>query len=266
MNDIVVINDWLKNPNRSFADGITIRNKYKINNKMDAFFANANPNAPNGVEIGMLQQEITKIHIKLINNPKLIEVKAVQESERGIVINTSKTPTQSRRVKIESDKVKESDLPEELKPVFARIQEISPLLGAKHANLKAETDEAKSQVQAEEVVALDAEKRELWAKIDAFFKSQNMNLIVNQEETAQEPEVLSPFDKIMKIEDVQARLVAIDKREKMVTDDIARSKIKLEEFKKTKPKFVPQKEQAIAEKELEVKKLQDARAAIEGDK
>jgi hypothetical protein len=265
MNDLVLINNWLKNPNRSFADGIAIRNKYKINNKMDAFFAQANPDSPDGVTLGMLLQEITKIHIKLINNPKLFEVKAAETVAAKQIIAPSPTPSKNR-VKIESDKVKESDLPEELKPVFARIQKISPLLGAKHANLKAEMDEKKSKLLAEEVVSLDAEKRGLWAMIDAYFKSKNFTLVVKQQETTKEPELLTPFDKIMKIENTQERLVAIDKREKIVTDDIARAKIKLEEFKKSKPQLVKQKQEAIAEKEVEVKKLQDARAAIEGNK
>jgi len=266
MNDLTLINDWLKNKNRSFVLGLTIYNKYKINSKKDDFFAKANANAPDGVTMGMLLQEIIKIHIKLINNPKLIEAKASQSIITTQTIITSVTPKKSIKVKIETDKIKESDLPEELKPVFKRIQEIMPILGAKHASLKAETDESNSKILAEDIVRLDDEKRELWAKIDSWYKSKNVTLIIQDISEQNQPQILTPFQKIMAIEDLEIRLIEINKREKIVTDDITRANVKLEDFKKNKPHLVKQKQDSIAEKELEVKKLQDARADIMKDK
>jgi len=87
-----------------------------------------------------------------------------------------------------------------------------------------------------------------------------------QENINAEPEELTPFEKIMKIDNIQDRINAIGKREKIVNDNIARDKIKLEEFKKNKPHLVKQKQESIAEKEAEVKKLKEARSSIQVDK
>lgn len=264
MNDLQIIEQWLRNPDRKFSDGINLRNKYKANNRMDGFFSKANPDSPSSIEVNMLLQEVSKIHIKLIHNPKILESRAAQSIISNQPISTSETP-KTTRIKIESKKLKAEDLPDELKPVFSRIQEIAPILGAEHAKLKATQSDEDSKELASAVLKLDQEKRELWKQIDAYFSGQGKKLVVTDDDNNnQQP--LSPYDKIMSIADPKEKRIAIEKRIKIVSDDIVKAKNKLEEFVKSKPHLVDQKKESIAQKEAELKKLNDACDSIKRDK
>ena len=265
MNDLQIIGGWVKDPKRKFSDGLAMREKYKINNRMDDFFARANPDKPSSTEINMLLQEITKICIKLRNNPRLIEAKAEQlMAPKKLIDVTPLKPIRQGKVKIESSTIKEDDLPDSLKPTFLRIKEIMPLLSANHANLKAAKSDAVAKQLSEEIVALDAEKKAHWAHIDKYYKSRSVTLVINSD--VQEEVVKTPLEKIMEIQNIEERMLAIKKREKVVVDDIAKAQEKLEEFKKSKPHMVKDKEASIAKKEKELKALKDARAASKGNK
>lgn len=69
------------------------------------------------------------------------------------------------------------DIPEELQKKYDRIQEIMPLRASLHAEMKSETiKEAARKKLAKELSKLEDERIALWADMDAFEQSNNVQL------------------------------------------------------------------------------------------
>lgn len=162
MNIVASLNDWIKNPNRLFADGVSIYNSLKANSKCDDFFA-ANIINPSVAAANLLFQKNYSIALKILANPAFFEGVA---SIKGVALPASgSTPPKSDLPNLKGL----SNLPPELVDAGNRIRELMPIKGALHAKLRAiePNDRAKAKSVVAELIPIDDEMRSLWGAIDS---------------------------------------------------------------------------------------------------
>lgn len=166
------INAWLANPKRKYKEGLEIfnalasdvqkknfkeyfeKNKEKVTDQFDIKFTT-------------LVNQISFIQSRVKNNPKAY----VQSISTEI-----KEETETVEVKTEK-KTSLDDLPEALIPIRDRIKEIVPLMAKLHADMSNEPADDKRISIIEELIALDDERRESWAKIDNYEPSEEEKAI-----------------------------------------------------------------------------------------
>jgi hypothetical protein len=175
MNDLAKINEWVNNSS-DYATGLELYNRYKPNTKFDDYFSRM-ASHPDGAAVNLLKQKLIAIQAKLALNPVFLEQKIIENSTRTPIVGKQETPplTQKYINKAEKllsnspqGKIDSANIPQHLQADYARIQEITPMLGGLHAKLKASTDSSEAKSICDEIVSLDTEKRTLWAKIDDF--------------------------------------------------------------------------------------------------
>ena len=98
----------------------------------------------------------------------------------GDELKQSKSEIESLKKKLEDSGVKvitSDELPEEIKALYTRNKEITPLMASLHADLKSETitDEERKKL-AEELCTLDDERRSNWDTIDEYLEDGNLSL------------------------------------------------------------------------------------------
>jgi len=188
MNDLAKINEWLNNSS-DYATGLELYNRYKQNSKFDDYFNRMVIN-PDGAAINLLKQKLIAIQAKLALNPAFLEQKVIENSTRIPIVGKQETPNLTQKYLNKAEKllsaspqakVNAENIPLHLQNDFARIQEITPMLGGLHAKLKASKEVAEAKEICEKIVELDSEKRSLWAKIDDFngLSPEERNKVLN---------------------------------------------------------------------------------------
>lgn len=244
MNDLLVMKQWIDNPNRDFSTGHALFLKYRVGSTYDDFFAKS-AFKPDATALNMLFQKVSMIYHKLKSNPKFLESvisNQIQDQKpigsnptppRKVVINDGKS-----KVTVRDPKILDS-LPQELQSAGAIIKELTPLIGGLKAKLNAlpadEQDEAKALVQ--ELHKLDTEKRNLWKQIDEFTSTSGKD-ITTVKKVALTPSQLK--DKI-----------------KGCKDSIRRIENKLPDQRKNRPALAKKSEKALVKKQKELEELEN---------
>jgi hypothetical protein len=223
MEELKKINDWIKNPERDFEQGLLLYNKFKTNTKFDEYFS-AKLKDPDGAAKGLLLQNLISINLRFVSDPLHLEQILAKQYPAAKPIGSNPTPPRKNALPTvdEESKLKSLDsLPTELEPKAQRIRELQPLIGALHAKLKALSagQEEEAKLIATELITLDDEKRGLWEEIDNF-KGIDPGLDVKN--TAAKEDLI--------------------KRIKRTRDDLNRVKNNLVSYRKNKKHLVPKNE------------------------
>jgi hypothetical protein len=278
MDDLMLINQWLNDPNRSFSEGLTLYFKYKVNNKMDKYFLSKKAN-PDRTAKGLLHQKMIAISMKIRHNPNFVEKKLIHNAIKKTIETKQPTPTakpkpviSAQKPKVESRVSKESisgpnqvvvpvkkanietpskidvkDLPGNLQRKFERIQDIAPLLGALHAKLRSCKNSTEAKALCDEITSLDNEKRVLWADIDDF----------NGKSQEEKDKMLSvDFEKIE----------ALQKKLRITRDSLTRKQREIEKHKKSKKHLVPKGLKKIEEYKKIISEIESEIEQLSGDK
>lgn len=242
MNDILKIKKWIENP-ADYAVGLELYMKYKPNNKYDEFF-NRHKEHPTAVALNLLKERLIFIQSKLLLSPNYLEEKVIENATRQRVVTKMETPSlatkhikQGDKVMGEQDstalgKVDPKNLPEHLAASYARIQDITLLMGGVHANLKAAKDQDQAYKLVVELEALDTEKRNLWKLIDKYYKTPPMDVVVQD----------------MSEEELKKRI-------KNVKDTIRRIEKRIPGQEKTNPRLAKNSKKNLAKKQEELRVL-----------
>jgi len=189
MSDLNKIRECINNPSEKYAQGLELYHKYKPNNKYDDYF-NRMAAQPDGTAANLLKQVLVAVEMKIAAMPAFVEQKVIENSTKMPIVGKQQTPglTQKFINKAEKTlaaspaaKVDTNLLPDNLKGSYNRIQAITPLIGGLHAKLKACDSAADAKTICDEIIALDTEKREHWAKIDEFngLSPEERNKVLN---------------------------------------------------------------------------------------
>ncbi len=150
------IENWLADPQRSYADGLAIYNKFKKDNSQDSFFnSNENP-APKSIHFNLLIAAIQT-------------VKRILE-QRGINTKTIATePGQQleKRKFFLEDAIDVKSLPPDIQQRYIANQEITRSLAGLHQQLKAADSNQNRKELAETIAMQNKQRQENWKLIQA---------------------------------------------------------------------------------------------------
>jgi hypothetical protein len=247
MNLLVQINQWIDNPNRNYAEGLNIYDKFKANPKCDAFFK-ANLANPSGAAVNMLYQKMIGIALKIKANPKFLEQSVIKSSTAKPIAHSAATPkakpvvSAPKGLKASSatpltPDSKLNNLPPELADAANRIKELMPIKGGLQAKLKALKPEQQSEAKAivDNLLEVDNEMRKLWEQIDNY-KGQDPKKDVD------------PL--AVPIEELRRQL-------KVTKSSLSRTEGKIPTQKKTNPKLAAKSEAKVEEYNLRIKSLEE---------
>lgn len=178
----ISVKNWLNNPARQYGDGVVLfeaiaSEAYK-RRYLDYFRKNE--------DADML---VAKLKALLPSIPSTVRL------EKPIL---QAPPAPSPQIKINPDELDETGL-----RIHARIKEIRPLQASIHAAIALEANDLKRKDQVTELLALESERKGLWAQLDA-----DGNVIVREEV------VENPIE----------RGARLQKRMKQLRQNIARAK------------------------------------------
>jgi chromosome segregation ATPase len=227
------ISDWLKNPDRNFADGVAIWNDYKKTDKncaaFDKFFSATNP-AKNSTQFTMLVRKVADIHRKLSANPSLIKQPPVTVAQLQPKTMQEKFAKRLQELKSERPRIVDNpivdvkELPENLQQLYFKNKELVKKRAGYHMKAKSFDEGAEFNEQRKKyddlVVEIDDEIAENWRQIDNWHKEKN-NPPAEKEPDA-EPKLT---DKVKKINNL--------------TNYINRAKAKIKSFPEEAAKLTP---------------------------
>jgi hypothetical protein len=164
------IQNWLNDKKRKYDDGLVLFEKFansEIKKKYLDYFKEVNGYVEAfDMHFTMLVNKIVSIEIKMKSTPDAFKDLA---QEKGSTI-----PSNNDDVEIDAtiSKVDVSTLTDEKKAIYARIQEIVPLMASIHSELDNEslTDDERKEL-AEQLIDLSDEKKSLWDEIDGKLKT-----------------------------------------------------------------------------------------------
>ncbi len=247
MNDLTLINQWLNNPSRKFAEGLALYDRYKPNKKFDEFFRK-NAGNPDSTTRNVLIHKLNHVAHLISSNAAYFEKMLIAQQTTQKPVSTIKTPVVKKNIPItDHAKIKGADLPEDLHKDFLRIQEITPILGGLHAKLRATTDNAFAKKIVDEISALDSEKRSLWGHIDQHTGKADDAL--DKKPVKAKKAQPDPGAKIKK--QIQALRDSMNKRKKTLAQQ-----------KKTKPHLAKKTAVAIKQYQLKIADLENQLADI----
>lgn len=257
MNDLEKTKVWISNPSRQYAEGLELYMKYKQNTKYDEYF-NRMAVAPDAAAINLLRQKLIAIEVKLRANPAFLERKIIYNSTRQPIVGKQVTPPLKQKYINKAEKTLASSpaaktdpnlLPDFLKGSYERIQAITPLIGGLHAKLKACDSESDAKAICQQLIDLDTEKREHWAKIDEFNG-------LNPEER----------NKVLNPNPNNDTIIALGKDLKTTRDSLNRKLRDIEKHRKNKKHYLAAKgEEKAKEYQQKIESLESEIAKLSGD-
>lgn len=160
---------WLKNPKRDFASGLIIFNACaspEIKAKYGSFLNEDVEVKPNDARYNMLLSKVSQIHRKMLLNPAAFTDISPEQSTSEKKVNVS---TGGKQVKTDPEKLDLEKLPKALQAKYNRTKDIVPLMAKIHSELSSETISDEERLKkAEELCALDDERRSIWDEIDDY--------------------------------------------------------------------------------------------------
>lgn len=167
MNDLLLMSQWLKNPNRKYSEGLSLYMKYESTPKYDDFLKKGLTN-PDTVTSNMLFYRLSKMLRILSLNPSLLEKKIIEHSANIKPIGVVKTPgvNQNNYHKPINTNINPDKLPDHILKKYYHTQKIKPLIENYYHKLKS-SDNIHSQKQlAKKLLCLDLVAQKLWEQIN----------------------------------------------------------------------------------------------------
>jgi hypothetical protein len=154
---------------------LVIYKKYKINNKLDAFFAQQQNPSRDHLNFSMLHRKVKDIFRKLEqNNAFNNEDQSFNRTETDAEISVRETnfkPKNIVRPVIDSNPhVNRADLPEDLQFIYDQNGKMNSEMKSKHALMSVETNDANRKVLVNELCELEDKMNANWSKIDKWYQ------------------------------------------------------------------------------------------------
>ena len=160
------IQKWLSNPKRKYADGLSYFNRFASKKQKDSFGTFLNevvaedvPQYDGSGRFPILINQVVFVLQRIKANPDLYLESLKKPEKQNIQTKKSDTPAVN-------------DIPEAFDVEKKRLKEIVPLMARIHADMSVETlADDKRSILRRELIALDDERRAIWAKIDTGIAS-----------------------------------------------------------------------------------------------
>ena len=196
---------WFADPKRSYDEGVALLKKHFSNRHILSTLERKARPMP-------ILWEILEHNLKKVSTPKELP------AQRTVTVPELKPielkPTKSAKPKLaDNPYVDVSSLPADLQAVYRRNMDIYRICDDIHSKMKSAKTDKERQPLAEELVKLEDEQLEGWKKIDAYVEANG-----GTKGPIPEKEIPAP---------PKVDIIALAKREKVVKDNITRSKNKL---------------------------------------
>ena len=177
------VTGWLNSPNRSYADGVALYNKYKKDSKFDEYFAQVRNAAEGDMHLQLLKVRLQKIERIINNNPSLVKPEApgakpimVKAIDTSRIQPSKKAQEFKRPIVVENPLVDVKELPAELQVKYHENKDITRLANAKHEAIKKlPIDKAFDKDRKElalQLTELDNKRAENWKAIDTWWANR----------------------------------------------------------------------------------------------
>jgi len=227
---------WLKNPSRTYPEGVLIYKEAFGIDASYAFFNSAHDPKPGALHFNLLIEKIKVAERRLANSAEQDqEVLPANRPEINVKpIDMKKNP----RI-VDNPLVEVTALPAELQEKFFRNKEIVRELAGQHAAMKAAKNDAARAKHLNSCKELEKEKDSNWKAIDSWW-NKNKDQVKSQPPKSEQPD--------------------IEKRMETVRKSIARAKLELKDTTMDVKKRNARKSKIEAwEKEMkDLKKQKDA--------
>jgi hypothetical protein len=170
----------------SYVEGVALLEELRPKHEALPFFKKVDESTP-----GQMHYDILKNRLQIELSDLLSHVEALAEKEGvlGLIktsVATGNEQGQNEKTGlkiIKSNSINEADLPEELKAVFARAKELTPLMASLHSELSNENLHAdKAAELTSELIRLDDERTACWEKLDAWAEGREEILLEDDPE------------------------------------------------------------------------------------
>lgn len=170
---VMDIYTWLKDPKRSYKDGLEILEKAK--HPHFAFYAKQTSTGPDSFAFrkltSILQNEARKLSFRPEAKQDIPVIKVVDLKKRA-----AKTKDHTPHYTQPKDPFRIADinlvdireLPENLRDDVKKIKAITADLSKLHAEMRAETSAQKRKKLLEDITAMESQRSSMWANIDAW--------------------------------------------------------------------------------------------------
>ena len=176
------IQQWLGNPKRKYAEGLSFFNSYASKKQKENFALFLNDidlNEPvsqfdKAGKFPILINQVVYVEKRLKSNPELFVQGKKGATEKQQTVNAPSAPAT----------ITLDTLPESFQEDKARIKEIIPIMAKLHAemaNNKLPDDKRLELVK--DLLSLDDERRAIWARVDEYANGNKLDVIVSEEET-----------------------------------------------------------------------------------
>jgi hypothetical protein len=168
------IKQWLQSGD--YKTGVALLEVIKPKHQNLALFKSVDNSKPGDMHFDILRN---KLELEMYDLGSHLSVDAKTEETVKPLIQTLEPVTTASGAKIlKASEINETDLPYELKIVFARTKELTPLIARIHTELADEgLDAEKAANLTTELLALDDERARCWEKLDAWAENRDEILI-----------------------------------------------------------------------------------------
>lgn len=168
------LTQWIKNPARTYKDGVAIYHKVKKNSKFDKLFAQVEDSKQGELHFNYLFKELSRL------NRTAAQQNAAPEEEKPTIavkpLLKKEAPAASNRPKFHEERYDVNELSPEMRVKYERNKAIIKAMAALHEKMKAvDPDPKNDQVRAElrkEIDGLDSERNKNWKAIDSWWKKR----------------------------------------------------------------------------------------------
>ena len=175
--------EWLQSPQRQYAEGVKLFVLLAPKEMKDAFlnyFKEIDSAEGTDMHLTLLIDKLSRINRECTNNPDAYKealekefkaAKAAKASDAASGTGVSGGSGSASGSGIDAD-----GMPDNIKQLYARVKEITPLYAKLHAELTAVTTDEERKAIAKQLADLDDERRRAWSKIDAWNEGKDVTL------------------------------------------------------------------------------------------
>ena len=171
------IAQWLSDPKRTFADGVTLYNTVKRSTKFDNFFSAVADSKPGQLHYNYLLREMQKIHRIGRSTEKAVETKkspiigVFPVSEKKVIAK----PKLERPLFYNPKRYNVNELSDDMKKLWEENQQLTKTISNLSEKIKvlgkgSENNTARKNLR-EEMLAAEKKRNDNWAVIDDFWNN-----------------------------------------------------------------------------------------------
>ena len=287
-----IIKEWLANPKRTYADGLAIFKTAaspEIKKKYSEYFSSVTEPKQFDIHFGMLINKITDIERKISINPdafkdmKLVlatapdnndaeiaakeieieELKAEIENLEEQNADAEKVQEKIEALQAELEVLKEQrgvkivqydNLPADIKALYDRVKEITPIMASLHAEISVEGLNQTTRAKlVKKLTDFDDERRSAWDTIDEWAEGKTMEHDLEQPTYSE--------NEVVKGAEIARRIIRL--KENITRSQDAADKAERETIKQSALKRVATYTAELAELEAIVSKPTDDKGTVQ---